>query len=102
MFVLITTYVVYSAWRQQWKGSLLEIAHLRRQKGQEKNLQLKIEMIKEYESGTFKHTELASKYGIGKSAMSDILKQRDVLKKEWENNGSKSKPDLLMLVNIRM
>ena len=23
--------------------------------------------------------------------MSDILKQRDVLKKEWENNGSKSK-----------
>ena len=47
-------------------------------------------MIKEYESGTFKQTELASKYGIGKSTVSDILKQRDVLKKEWEN-GSKSK-----------
>ena len=55
-------------------------------------------MIKEYESGTFKQTELASKYGIGKSPVSDILKRRDVLKKEWENNGSKSK----MLVNIRM
>ena len=38
MFVLITTYVVYSAWRHQGKGTLLEIAHLRRQKGQEKNL----------------------------------------------------------------
>ena len=61
MFVLITTYVVYSAWRHQGKGPLLEIAHLRRQKGQEKNLKLKIEMIKEYESGTFKQTELASK-----------------------------------------
>ena len=48
-------------------------------------------MIKEYESGTFKQTELESKYGIGKSTVSDILKQRDVLKKEWENNGSKSK-----------
>ena len=48
-------------------------------------------MIKEYESGTFKQRELASKYGIGKSTVSDILKQRDVMKKEWENNGSKSK-----------
>ena len=38
LFVLITTYVVYSAWRHQGKGPLLEIAHLRRQKGQEKNL----------------------------------------------------------------
>ena len=55
---------------------LLEIAHLRRQKGQEKNLELKVEMIKEYESGTFKQTELASKYGVGKSTVSDILKQR--------------------------
>ena len=90
MFVLITTYVVNSAWRHQGKGPLLEIAHLRRQKGQEKNLKLKIEMVKEYESGTFKQTELASKYGIGKSMVSDILKQRYVLKKEWEN-GSKSK-----------
>ena len=48
-------------------------------------------MIKENERGTFKQTELASKYGIGKSTVCDILKQRDVLKKEWENNGSKSK-----------
>ena len=47
----------------------------------ELKLQLKIEMIKEYESGTFRQTELASKYGIGKSTVSDILKQRDVLKK---------------------
>ena len=100
MFVLITTYVVYSAWRHQEEGPLLEIAHLRRQK---LKLQLKILMIKEYESGTFKQTELASKYGIKqKSTVSDILKQRDVLKKEWENNGSVSKTDLLMLVNIRM
>ena len=38
-------------------------------------------MIKEYESGTFKQTDLASKYGIGKSTVSDILKQRDALKK---------------------
>ena len=37
--------------------------------------------VKEYESGTFKQTELASKYGIGKSTVSDILKQRDALKK---------------------
>ena len=32
----------------------------------ELKLLLEIEMIKEYESGTFKRTELASKYGIGK------------------------------------
>ena len=38
-------------------------------------------MIKEYESGTFKRTDLASKYGIGKSTVSNILKQRDALKK---------------------
>ena len=75
MFVLITTYVVYSAWRHQGNGPFLEIAHLRRQK------ELQIEIIKEYESVTFKQTELASKYGIGKSTVSDILKQRDVLKK---------------------
>ena len=35
MFVLITTYVVYSAWRQPGKEPLLEIAHLRRKKGQD-------------------------------------------------------------------
>ena len=38
-------------------------------------------MITEYESGTLKQTELASKYGIAKSTVSHILKQRDVLKK---------------------
>ena len=59
MFVLITTYMVYSAWRHQGKGPLLKIAHLRRQKGKKKKikLQLKIEMIKEYKSGTYKQTE---------------------------------------------
>ena len=57
------------------KRALFGNTHLCRQK------ELQIEMIKEYESGTFKQTELASKYGIGKSTVSDILKQRDVLKK---------------------
>ena len=35
---MILQYVVYSALRHQGKGSLLEIAHIRCQKGQEKNL----------------------------------------------------------------
>ena len=51
MFVLITTYVVYSALRHQGKGHVLEIASPSPSpKGTRKELklQLKIEMIKEY------------------------------------------------------
>ena len=34
---------------------------------------------------------LLEKFGIGKSIVGDILKKRDLYKKEWENNASPAK-----------
>ena len=56
----------------------------------ELKLQLKVEMIKEYESGTFKQTELASKYGIGKKYGVRYSETKRRVEKEWESNGNKS------------